>query len=184
MAAMTRPLPSMREAAAILASRRTRPPPRPPLAAGRAASRALKSLEDRFGKGSDGLAARWREIVGPNLSRRSEPVRVVKARSGPAALEIRVDGPSAALIQHQAADILARVNLFLGPDAVGRLRIVQGPLRRPETSARPPVRACGGAVGPLDAAAEKRLAASLADLPEGRMKTALMGLGREVLRRR
>ena len=41
-----------------------------------------------------------------------------------------VAGASAALIQHQAPEIVARVNLFLGEGAVNKLRIVQGPLRR------------------------------------------------------
>jgi WD40 repeat protein len=44
-------------------------------------------------------------------------------------LELRVDGPAAALVQHQAPEILSRVNLFLGAGSVGKLRIVQGPVK-------------------------------------------------------
>ena len=87
-------------------------------------------------------------------------------------------GPSAAIIQHQAHDILARVNLFLGPEAVQKLRIVQGPLRRPEP---PPQRR---RAAPLDAALEARLAADLKDAPDGKLKDALLALGRGVLSRR
>jgi hypothetical protein len=71
------------------------------------------------------------------------------------------------------------VNLFLGAGAVERLRIVQGPLRgRPTVPApeRPRSRA------PLDAASEQELARGLADVPEGPLKTALVRLGREVMR--
>jgi hypothetical protein len=89
-----------------------------------------------------------------------------------------VAGPSAAIIQHQAHDILARVNLFLGAEAVQKLRIVQGPLRRAEPA--PPRRRAA----PLDAAAEAALAEGLAAAPEGKLKDTLMALGRNVLRRR
>jgi hypothetical protein len=183
MAPVPRPLPSHRDAAAILARKRTRPAGWTPPAAGRALATTLKALEQRFGHGLQGLQARWREIVGATLARRSEPVKLVKSGAGPAALEIRVDGPSAALIQHQSGEIIARVNLFLGAGSVGRLRIVQGPLRGPvrAAAARPPARR---RAGPLDAAAEDALAQSLSALPDGRLRAALAGLGREVLRRR
>jgi hypothetical protein len=90
-----------------------------------------------------------------------------------------VAGPSAALIQHQAHEILARVNLFLGADAVQKLRIVQGPLRPAADGAPAPRRRAM----PLDAAKEAELAASLAEAPEGPLKAALTRLGRAVLRR-
>jgi hypothetical protein len=59
------------------------------------------------------------------------------------------------------------------------LRIVQGPLRN-APRAPPVVRARPR--GPLDAAQERALADSLAELPEGPLKAALARLGREVLR--
>ncbi len=74
---------------------------------------------------------------------------------------------------------------MLGADTVGRLRIVQGPVRH-----KAPVAASGVAAarsrrrsGPLDAADEARLQAELAKAPEGPLKQALLRLGREVLRR-
>ncbi len=57
-------------------------------------------------------------------------MKLVKSRTGGATLELRVAGPVAALIQHQAPLILDRLNLYLGEGAVARLRIVQGPLTR------------------------------------------------------
>ena len=93
-------------------------------------------------------------------------------------MRIRVAGPAAAIIQHQAHEILARVNLFLGADAVQKLRIVQGPLQVAKPAAPPRRRP------PLDAAEEAKLAADLADAPEGKLKTALLALGRGVLRQR
>jgi len=182
---MARPLPTIAEAQAILRAKRTRPTYRPPPRAGRALVALVKALDERFGQGVDGLKARWREIVGDRLAARTEPVKLVKGRGGqPGALEIRVDGPSAALIQHQAPEILARVSLFLGAGVVDRLRIIQGPVRPRATGL------AGAAAGqsrrrsraPLDAAAEAELKASLEAATEGPLKSALIRLGREVLR--
>src|SRR6266542_1483921 len=137
--AMRRPLPTPEEAMRILTAKRTRPQHRPPPPAGRALNRTLKALDARFGQGPGALIVRWREIVGPEIAKRTEPVKLVKGRNGaPSSLEIRVAGPSAAIIQHQAHDILARVNLFLGSEAVQKLRIVQGPLRAATEAAAPP----------------------------------------------
>jgi hypothetical protein len=179
---MRRRLPTPEEAIAILAAKRTRPARRPPPPAGRSLAPMLRELDARFGQGPGALVARWREIVGADVARRTEPVKLVKGRNGgPSSLEIRVAGPSAALIQHQAHEILARVNLFLGADAVQKLRIVQGPLRAAaDAPAAPPRKRAV----PLDAAQEAQLAASLADAPDGRLKEALLKLGRGVMRRR
>src|ERR1700739_1786075 len=124
-----RSLPSLGENRRILAPKRARPARKaaPPL--GRALTPLIKALDERFGQGAGGLKARWREIVGETLARRSEAAKLVKGRGGSGAvLEIKVEGPMATLVQHQSADILARVNLFLGDGAVARLRIVQGPV--------------------------------------------------------
>ena len=184
---MRRPLPTDAEAQAILAYRRTRPIHRPPPRAGRALGKLVKALDERFGQGVDGLKARWREVVGDLLSARTEPVKLVKGRNGAAGtLEIRVDGPAAALIQHQAPQILDRVRLFLGEGVVDRLRIVQGPVRRklaPDGAVLQAIKARRRVAGPLDAAAEARLAAGLEAAPDGPLKAALLRLGREVMRR-
>lgn len=182
---MVRSLPSPDEAARILTARRTRPAPRPPPAAGRALAKFVKTLDDRFGQGPDALKARWREIVGEALAARTEPAKLSRPRNGGgAALELKVDGPAAALIQHQAAEILTRVNLFLGQGAVAKLRIVQGPVRRTEAaqSQAKATQARRRRGQPLDAAAEASLESGLDRLGEGPLKGALRRLGREVLR--
>ena len=140
----------------------------------------MKKLEAQFGRGPDDLKTRWREIVGEALAGRSEPVKLVKSRGGGSTLELKVAGPVAALIQHQAPLILDRLNLYLGPGTVARLRIVQGPLK----AAAPVKKASVGRrrKPPLDAAAERDLAESLAGARDGPLKAALLRLGREVLR--
>src|SRR5215469_10743482 len=125
---MPRMLPSTEKALEILAAHRPRPAPRAPRHAARGLTELMKGFDERFGASPDTLRARWREIVGDALASRSEPVKLVKARSGGATLELKVAGPVAALVQHQAPLILDRLNLYLGEGAVARLRIVQGPL--------------------------------------------------------
>ena len=182
---MTRSLPSLEEAARILGAKRTRPPRRPPPAASRAVTRAIKGLDAKFGQGVEGLAAHWTEVVGKALSARSEPGRLIKSRLKPGAiLELRVEGPSSILIQHQAPDIIQRVNLFLGAGAVTSLRIVQRPLIKSTRGSASKGRSSGSARGktPLDAGEERRLADGLAAFADGPLKQALHRLGREVLR--
>jgi len=174
-----RSLPTTEEALRILAEKRTRPQARPAPPLGRSLRKTLREFDAKFGQGPGALAARWREVVGADIAKRTEVVKLTKGRNGgPSSLEIRVAGPAAAIIQHQAHEILARVNLFLGADAVQKLRIVQGPLQAKSEPAAP------RRLKPLDAADEARLAESLADAPEGKLKSALLALGRGVLRHR
>jgi len=174
-----RPLPSAEEAHDILSRRRTRPPIRPAPPAGKALAPLIKQLDAKFGQGPGLLQARWREIVGDQLARHTEPVKLIKARTGGSTLELKVAGPAAALIQHQAPEIMARVNMLLGSGEVTRLRIIQGVLKKPD--AAPPRRR---SKAPLDAAAEQQLAEGLAAEPDSPLKAALLKLGREVLRDR
>ena len=182
---MPRRLPTEQEALLILATKRTRRAPRPAPPAGRSLAPLIKALDDRFGRGPDVLRARWREIVGEALASRTEPMKLSKPRGGGGAvLELKVDGPAAALIQHQAPDILARVNLFLGAGSVVRLRVVQGPVRRAaaDQGAARAAQARRRQSAPLDAALEADLEAGLARAADGPLKNALRRLGREVLR--
>ena len=187
-----RALPSAAEAAEILGRRRTRPPRRPPPVAGRALAATLGTLEGRFGRGSPALAQRWREIVGETLARVTEPVKLTRPRAKPqqakegapppgGTLELRVEGAAALLVQHQQDDILARANLVLGEGAAARLKIVQGPVRRPADAAAPVARRRSNA--PLDAAAEAALAAATAAANDG-LREALVRLGRAAIRGR
>lgn len=180
---MKRSLPSLEEVARILSAKRTRPPRRPPPAASRAVTRAIKGLDARFGQGVEGLAAHWTEVVGKALSARSEPGRLIRSRVKPGAiLELRVEGPSSILIQHQAPDIVQRVNLFLGAGAVTGLRIVQRPLVKGQGRPTLGRSSLGRNRTPLDVADERRLANDLESFADGPLKRALHRLGREVLR--
>ncbi|MBI5939897.1 MAG: DUF721 domain-containing protein [Caulobacterales bacterium] len=176
-----RPLPTAQETAEILSRRRSKPMPRAAPPAGRALGPVLRALEERFGQGPGQLQAKWAEIVGETLARHTEPLKLTKARgNAPGVLELRVAGPAAAIVQHQAPEILARVSMILGEGTVGKLRIIQGAVRPRPGRAAPRRRPRG----PLDAAAEQALAEGLADQPDGPLREALIRLGRETLRGR
>ena len=177
---MARDLPSEREAREILARKRTRPAPRPAPKAGRSLAPFIKELDERFGRGAGALEPRWREIVGDQLARVTRPQKLTKGRAGSGGtLELRVAGPAALLVQHQSADILARVNLFLGPGAVDKLRIAQGPVQ-PLAQMAASKKGARRRIDPLDAAAEAELSRSVEAAPTG-LQAALANLGRAVL---
>ena len=176
---MRRPLPTDAEAREILSRRRTRPAPRPAPRAGRALQGLIKDLDAKFGRGASALEPRWVEIVGERLARVTRPQKLTKGRNGAGGtLELRVAGPAALLVQHQSEDILQRVNLFLGPGSVEKLRIAQGPVK-PLAGLAAPVRA-RTTQRPLPAHQEAELKASLTDAPES-LKGSLERLGRAVL---
>ena len=176
---MRRTLPTEAEAREILSRRRTRPAPRPAPKAGRQLQGLIKDLDAKFGRGAGALEPRWREIVGDQLARVTRPQKLTKGRGGTGGvLELRVAGPAALLVQHQSAEILSRVNLFLGAGAVDKLRIAQGPVKplteaasKPRRPSKPP---------PLPAETEAELARAVEPAPEG-LRAALQKLGRAVL---
>jgi hypothetical protein len=134
------------------------------------------------------LVTRWTEIAGPDIAAHSEPLKIqwtrpVRApsdRSGataeagqePGTLVLRVEGPAAIEIQHEADVICERVNRFLGWRAVTRIALRQAPLRRGERKA---VRA-------IDPAATARIAASLPEMADEDLRQALARLGAAVRR--
>lgn len=177
---MARDLPTESEAREILSRKRTRPVPRPAPPAGRSLAPFIKELDERFGRGAGALEPRWREIVGDQLARVTRPQKLTKGRGGTGGtLELRVAGPAALLVQHQSADILARVNLFLGAGAVDKLRIAQGPVK-PLAAPAASTKGARRRIAPLDAAAEAELSKSVEAAPD-RLKAALATLGRAVL---
>ncbi len=177
---MARDLPTESETREILSRRRTRPAPRPAPPAGRALAPFIRELDEKYGRGAGALEPRWREIVGDQLARVTRPQKLTKGRAGSGGtLELRVAGPAALLVQHQSAEILSRVNLFLGPGAVEKLRIAQGPVK-PILQPAASTKGARRRIDPLDAAAEADLAKSVEAAPDA-LRAALANLGRAVL---
>jgi len=131
----------------------------------------------RQGFASAELVMRWSEIVGPEISAHSEPLKIQwppsqdEARP-PGVLVLRVEGPAAIEIQHLAGLICERVNRFLGWRAVDRIGLRQAPLHR---SSRKPAPA-------LDPAVQARIAASLPEITDEGLRSAVARLGAAVRR--
>jgi hypothetical protein len=133
----------------------------------------------RRGFATTDLIAAWPEIVGTRFADCTRPEKIVwpkgEAMEGaPALLVLRVDGPKAILVQHEAGQIIERVNAFLGYGAVGHLRIVQAPLK----GIRPPQPEVPRQLAPD---AEARLAEAVAAVPNDDVRAALSRLGRGIL---
>ena len=87
---------------------------------------------------STALVQSWEEIVGPRLAAATRPEKIAWPRRAgeddpyePATLVIACEGASALRLQHEAGEVIARVNAFLGFGAVARIRIVQKPVAAP-----------------------------------------------------
>lgn len=141
-----------------------------------------KSIADAFarqGFASTGLVTHWDEIVGAEIAAHAEPMRMAWPRRvheddpEPATLVLRVEGPVALEIQHLSGVIIERVNRFFGFRAVGRVAIRQAPLVRRAAKRRP---------APPDPAVIARLAASMTDIADEGLRTALARLGAAVKR--
>jgi hypothetical protein len=140
-------------------------------------------MADAFKKqgfASTELVTRWRDIVGADIAAHAEPLKLQWPRQidgeppEPATLVLRVEGPVAIEIQHQAAVVLERINRFFGWQAVGRIVFRQGPLTRPKARPAPPQ---------IDAAEAARVEASLRAVADDGLRAALGRLGAAVKRR-
>jgi hypothetical protein len=135
-----------------------------------------KTLNQAFAKqgfASTELVTRWPDIVGAEIAAHSQPEKIRWPRpvegqpAEPATLALRVEGPAAVEIQHLAPVVLARVNQFFGWQAVGSLRLRQAPLRRSERKPLPAP----------DREAAERIAATLPEINDEKLRNALARLG-------
>jgi hypothetical protein len=142
-----------------------------------------KTFADAFRKqgfASAEIVTRWAAIVGAEIASCSEPMKIQWPRTTddeerePGTLVLRVEGPAAVEIQHQAGVICESINRFLGWRAVDRIALRQAPLSRPAQSRRPAA---------PDAEATARLAATLADIADEDLRAALARLGAAVRRK-
>jgi hypothetical protein len=76
------------------------------------------------------LVLRWREIAGPELARIAVPSRFQEGPEG-ATLSLRCEAGAALFLQHQTRALIDRLNAYLGPERVVRLRFVPGRISTP-----------------------------------------------------
>lgn len=132
------------------------------------------------------IIAAWPDIVGERYGERVQPERLIWPRQShehaddeaqaarPATLVVHTDGPTALLLSHETAPVIERINTFFGWKAVGRIKIVQRPVR-----ARPPkTRRC---LRELTRDEQHWLDDRLAGVENDRLRTALQRLGSQVI---
>lgn len=133
---------------------------------------------------SVGLVQSWEEIVGAKVALQSRPEKILWPRRlgeddpfQPATLVIACEARAALHIQHEAGEIISRINGFLGFPAVARLRIVQKPVRVNIPKPRPVLR-------PLSAVEEATLDRRLEGIEQDALRQSLEALGRAIMGRR
>lgn len=141
--------------------------------------RILDPVTKKRGFGTTDVIAAWPEIVGQRFADCTRPEKIIWPRGedmegAPALLVLRVDGPRAIFVQHEAAQIIERVNAFLGYGAIGHIRIIQAPVKGAD-----PAEATRDEH--LDPEAETRLAETIATVTDEGLRAALDRLGRGVL---
>ena len=125
-----------------------RPPAPPPrtthglVAVAVPSARVTRPVFGRHGFAEGALVTDWPAIVGAAIAHHALPVRIrfpAGERSG-GTLIVKVSSGAFALeMQHLEPLILQRINGYFGWNAVGRLRLIQGPLpERPRPAAPPP----------------------------------------------
>ncbi|GGE14209.1 hypothetical protein GCM10011390_36710 [Aureimonas endophytica] len=124
--------------------------PRPPAPVGETAQALLDPVLRKKAGMTIGLIGAWPEIVGQRLEGVTRPEKLVWPPGAgsndafrPATLVVACEGASALRLQHEADEIVQRVNAFLGHHAVDRLRIVQKAVAAPPRDAKPKLRALG-----------------------------------------
>lgn len=152
---------------------------RGPVALAELVGRAIDPVTAKRGFATVELIAAWSDIVGAGFAECSQPDKVVWPRGSandgvPGTLIVRVEGPRALLLQHEADQIVERANAFLGHGAIGKVKIVQGAVRpRPKAATKAPTT--------LDERDEANLSAAVAAVDSSDLRQSLARLGRAVL---
>lgn len=149
-------------------------------AVGAISTKVTRPLLGKRGLAEGDLVRHWSAIVGPRLAAISQPERVLfrKDRRDDGELTVRVSsGPAATMLQHQAAQIIERVNRFYNYPALSRLKLVQAPLPSRKGAKGPTMR-------PLSVTEEHDLEAAVAKVSDPDLREALLSLGRSMQQRK
>jgi hypothetical protein len=88
----------------------------------------------KFGFIQSSIVTRWAEIAGPKHAALSAPesIRFPHGKKAEGTLHLVVVSGHAPILQHVVPDLIARVNRFFGYEAVAKIAIRQGEVRRAE----------------------------------------------------
>ncbi len=136
----------------------------------------------RRGFGSASLLSWWPDIVGPDYEEATFPESIhwpkrhdqQGADATTATLTVRVLPSQALFFQHEVPQVLERINQFLGYHAIGRVRIVQGEIKRSHSEKTAHSR-------PLTDMEITKLDARVSKISEDQLQQSLKRLGRAIL---
>lgn len=101
----------------------TKPARSGPPAVAKYSNRLFAHLAQRTKFVDPQLGAQWRRLVGDELAALCRPGRLTGGRGGRTLEIFAQNAAAAAKVQFQAETIRQRVNVFLGPDTVGRISV-------------------------------------------------------------
>lgn len=134
------------------------------------------------GFGSASLLSWWPDIVGPDYEKSTFPESINwpkrhdqnGADASLAVLTVRVLPSQALFFQHEVPQVLERINQFLGYQAIGRVRIIQGKINLPEaTKSNRAVK--------LSDRQKAELEAQISDIASDELQASLKKLGAAIL---
>ncbi|WP_306140954.1 DUF721 domain-containing protein [Roseibium sp. MMSF_3412] len=130
------------------------------------------------------IVAAWADIVGERYGARVQPDKLVWPRQPeltdpetppqPATLVVHTDGATALLLSHESAQVIERINTFYGWAAIGRIKILQKPVKMKTATERKQLRS-------LTDKEEKKLDRQLEGVHNARLREALKKLGAQVI---
>jgi len=130
------------------------------------------------------IVAAWGDIVGERYGTRVQPDKLVWPRQPeltdpetppqPATLVVHTDGATALLLSHESTQVIERINTFYGWAAIGRIKILQKPVRLKTATERKKLRS-------LTDKEEKKLDEQLEGVHNERLREALKKLGAQVI---
>lgn len=150
-----------------------------PTALGTVARRVTRPVFGKRGLADGAIVADWPAIVGPALARLSTPDKIgyPTGERTNGVLHLRVASGSLAVeLQHLEPLVVERINGYFGYKAVGRLRLIHGPV----VSSPEPLPAAARALSDDD---ERHLAQRLAGIQDSALRARLLALGRAILER-
>lgn len=141
--------------------------------------KVLDPLTARRGHATATLMSSWADVVGPAYAGWTRPEHIrwprgAKNDTAPAQLVVRVEGPRAIYFQHEAGQIIERVNAFFGYAAIGDVRIMQAPVAVKSGPTEPSSKT-------LTPDGEQHLDEQVAAVGNDALRTALKRLGAAVL---
>ena len=96
----------------------------------------------RAGFSDPSLVMRWSEIAGPEVARLAQPLKFSDGPSG-GTLTLRTTPGAALFLSHEKRALCARINAYLGREAVVQVKFSQGAPLIPRTPAPKPQKAAG-----------------------------------------